>query len=264
MKSNAFLVVAVFSSVLAAGSAQAASGGPGFGDRLMAPSAAVLETGPAQGSAVPAGGICPDIASTPKFRAFGLGYIHTLEFADSLEAVADGGSRYSPAKIPAGWKKAARAWREHLVSGKAVPVPEIPEVREDCAASLIFHASLDYRSRWGLRDLDLAYPYKVRAAVAQLEEIVAAKRAESDRLARRAREIASRVAMAEMLGAARCQPDDLARVKSGLEEAIRAAADLHVGIPETEEAFRRVEQASQTLLVERRYASRHGVPCLSQ
>jgi hypothetical protein len=282
MKHGGFAILLfLVMSLAVAGTVQAAGGVHGPGDRVMDLPAASgsVDRSPAQ--AVPAREICPDIASTPKFRAFGLGYLHTLEFSDSIDAVANGTSKHSPSRIPAGWKDAAREWRIHIATGGASGVLVNPAVTEevfredsgrdgtllgenDCASSLIYRASLDYRARHGSPNLNLAYPYAVRAAVPQLNEMVVVKREAADRLAHRASETAYRVAMAEMLGAAQCQPDDLARVKFGLWEAIRAATDIHYGVAETEEIFARMERASEALLTQRRYAISRGVPCLSR
>lgn len=127
--------------------------------------------------------ICPDIASTDLFGSGELEYIHSLEFAEAVYNVATGNSRYSPREIPAEWLTTAYAWGAHLAASNTMPTLTVagpaparrtlPEGRDGCSPLLLFRASLEYRSSSGHEEIQLAYPYKIRAASKRLLEEIA-------------------------------------------------------------------------------------------
>jgi len=117
---------------------------------------------------------CPDIASTELFGSEGLEYVHTVEFAEAVFAVATGKSRFSPREVPAEWRTTAYAWGAHVAASDTMPalpgagpapVPlSLLERSSACSPFLLFRASLEYRSVSGHDDAPLVYPHKVRAA----------------------------------------------------------------------------------------------------
>lgn len=127
--------------------------------------------------------ICPDIASTDLFGSGELEYIHTIEFAEAVYNVATGNSRYSPREIPAEWLTTAYAWGAHLAASNTMPTLTVagpapaertlPEGRDGCSPLLLFRASLEYRSASGHEEIQLAYPYRIRAASKRLLEEIA-------------------------------------------------------------------------------------------
>jgi len=58
--------------------------------------------------------LCPDIAIMPTFRSGDLGYVHSVEFAESVYAVASGTSKYSPEALPPEWMATASGWWRHV------------------------------------------------------------------------------------------------------------------------------------------------------
>jgi len=127
--------------------------------------------------------ICPDIASTDLFGSGELEYIHTIEFAEAVYDVATGNSRYSPRETPAEWLTTAYAWGAHLAASNTMPTLTVagpapskrilPEGRDGCSPLLLFRASLEYRSATGHEEIQLAYPYRIRAASKRLLEEIA-------------------------------------------------------------------------------------------
>ncbi|NJD63552.1 MAG: hypothetical protein FIA93_12640, partial [Deltaproteobacteria bacterium] len=123
----------------------------------------VLMTGSAWSSSDAPGGACPELAYTDSFKARGLGYVYTEEFADAVNAVASGASAYSPQEIPAGWKSAAAEWRAYIAAHPAGGAGTMqttaaaglqggmtadPYLSKDaCSPALLYLASLQYRSR---------------------------------------------------------------------------------------------------------------------
>jgi len=243
--------------------------------------------------------LCPDLAGTKVFRDAGLGYVHSVEFARSVFAVANGTSKYSPREIPPDWKAAAYGWWTHAatdakagirfsVGEEGPPLPGgdgapgasgiRPRIQttigrridydresleaESCDPMLLFHASLDYRDRTGQPELPLAPPYRVRLASEALDQTIRAKYAAANRLAAKADSIRRRIADSERMGAAFCQPQELARVKAEYEKAVEIATDIDRTLEEAEGALARAEESSAELFAQRQFASSRGIPCL--
>jgi len=243
--------------------------------------------------------LCPDIADTQPFREAGLGYVHSAEFARSVFAVANGTSKYSPREIPGNWRAAAYGWWTHVATEAKAGIRYIPVDTESLAGTirragttrtirpriqttigrqidwekeslgenscdplLLFHASLDYREKTGQEGLPLVYPYRVRLASEELGTTISAKYAAATRLAARADSIYRRIQDAELMGAAICQPKELARVRTEWEKAVNVATDIQRSLEEAEVAFARAEESSADLLAQRQYASSRGIPCL--
>lgn len=243
--------------------------------------------------------LCPDIADTKPFREAGLAYVHTVEFARSVFSVANGTSKYSPRTIPAGWKSAAYGWWTHVATGAKAGIRYLPveagsesatlrtagapaAVRPSiqttigrpidwekesladtsCDPSLLFRASLDYRETTGREGLPLAYPYRVRLAADTLGRSISAKYEAANRLAAWSDAIHRRIEDAERMGAAICQPKELARVRAEWEEAVHAATAIERTLEEAEAAFARAEESSTELFAQRQYASSRGIPCI--
>lgn len=242
--------------------------------------------------------LCPDIADTQPFREAGLGYVHSVEFARSVFAVASGTSRYSPREIPVNWRAAAYGWWTHVATAAKAGIRYIPVETESltgtlrragttttirpriqttigrqinwekeslgkdsCDPQLLFRASLDYREKSGQDDLPLAFPYRVRTAADTLGRTISAKYEAASRLAARADSIHRRITDAERMGAAICQPNELARVRAEWEEAVNVATDIQRTLEDAEVAFARAEESSAELLAQRQYASSLGIPC---
>jgi len=243
--------------------------------------------------------LCPDIAETKVFREAGLGYVHSVEFARSVFAVANGTSKYSPREIPPNWKAAAYGWWTHVATGAKASIRYLsgksnamvsrtrgaaaatsirPRIQttigrqvdydreslgeHSCDPSLLFHASLDYRDKTGQDGIALAYPYRVRMASKALDSMISAKYAAANRLASQADRIWSRIADAERMGAAVCQAKELSLVKAEFEQAIEVATDIDRTLEEAEAALARAEESSAELFAQRQYASSRGIPCL--
>jgi hypothetical protein len=245
--------------------------------------------------------LCPDIAITPPFRSAGLDYVHSVEFAESVYAVASGTSRYSPEVLPAEWMATAYSWWTHVAvkeiatikifsatetlrsTGKAGPtIAGLHEIRlmsptgrgidleqagltgESCHPSLLFRASLEYRWRTGNPDAKLLYPHKVRMATRSLEDSIRAKMQVAKRFAERADRITDMISMAEQKGAATCQPRELALAKSELARARHLVTDIHHDIQETESSFAKAEVSAGSILSMQRFASSRGFMCYSR
>ena len=245
--------------------------------------------------------LCPDIAITPLFRSGGLGYVHTVEFAESVYAVASGASRYSPEDLPREWMATANSWWTHVAvkenatihmspatetlrrTGEAnLPDGSLHEIRllsptgqeidleqagltgESCSPSLLFRASLEYRWRTGNPDAKLVYPHKVRTATRSLEDSIHAKMRMAQRFAERGDKITDLIAMAEQMGAATCQPKELALAKSELARARQVVTDIHIDLRETEASFAKAEMSAGSILSVQRYASSRGMMCYSR
>jgi len=239
--------------------------------------------------------LCPDIALMPTFRSGDLGYVHSAEFADAVYAVASGTSKYSPEVLPAEWMGTASAWWRHVKVKETATIRISPpmetsrstggagattsgrhEVRllspagqeidleqalltgESCSPSLLFRASLEYRSRTGSHDAKLVYPYKVRKAAENLGDAIRVKLEMAKRFAERADKITDMIARAEEFGAATCQQKELALAKYELSRARQLVADIHIDTEETEASFAKAEVSVGSILHKYQYASIQG------
>jgi len=225
--------------------------------------------------------MCPSIAETAQVRNKGVDYVRTREFAEAVTAVANGTSSFAPVRLPAEWKAAANLWRSSvasngtpriaIMSGQAGPgkyqavllspsgAPMDPKrvglEEGSCNSDLLFRASLEYRFRKGQEEAPLLYPHLVRKAASGIEKKIVAKMEAAARSAKRADDIAVRIAQAEKAGAADCQPQELARAKAELAVAVGGIAELDVDPGVTEAVLAKAESASADLLMAGRVAS---------
>jgi len=239
--------------------------------------------------------LCPDIAIMPTFRSGELGYVHSVEFADSVYAVASGTSKYSPEALPPEWMATASTWWTHVKvketatihissttetlrsTGEAGPAsagrhkirlmtPTGQEIDleqggltgESCSPSLLFRASLEYRKRTGNPDAKLVYPYKVRMAAHNLGDSIRVKLQMAERFAERADKITDMIARAEQSGAETCQQKELALAKYELSRARELVTDIHIDTQETEASFTKAELSAGSILRMHRFASIQG------
>jgi hypothetical protein len=231
------------------------------------PEGADLSYGFANVLSPPAGG-CPELAYTESFKARGLGYVYTTEFAEAVHAVANGKSTYSPQEIPPGWRAAAAEWRAYLAAHPAA-VPGSPAGpaadpylgKDACSPALLYLASLEYRSRAGHQGVTPVFPRIVRTAVGDLGAQAAAKSRMAATYAKRSALIGAKIADAERMGAMECSPSELVRAKAELDRARHDAAGIRSGIRETDASFARAEQIADALLANRQFASRKGIKC---
>jgi len=278
MKRTGFVLGLVF--VLAAGSALA-SGGTG----LATPGDAVsLSSAGNRGTAF---SLCPTIAETAQVRNKGIDYIRTREFAEAVNAVANGTSNYAPVRLPAEWKGAANLWGTSVTSNEMPRIAVLPRDlgtgryrvvllspsgapidparvglgEQSCNADLLFRASLEYRSRHGQEDAPLLYPHLVRKAASGIGKRILAKMDAAARSAKKADEIAARILQAEKAGAGECQPQELARAKAELAVAVGGISELDVDPGMTDAVLARAERASADLLTGGRYAFMSAAYC---
>ena len=233
---------------------------------------------------------CPVIADAEQVRTRGIGYIRTREFAEAVNAVANGTSGYGPRNTPEEWKGAANLWGSSVASsGKpkivVMPGEAAPGKRQvvllspsgtpidparigleerSCNSELLFRASLEYRARRGQGNTPLLYPHLVRDAAAGIGKIVTAKLELAGRSAARLEDAAKRISQAERMGAGECQPRELARAKADLAVASRGITELDFDPSMTETVLVRAETLSGNLLSERRYAASKGIRCLPE
>jgi hypothetical protein len=239
--------------------------------------------------------LCPDIAIMPEFRSGGLDYVHSVEFADAVYAVASGTSKYSPEAVPPEWMATASRWWRHVVvketatisipratntlrsigeagsttaglheirllspTGEGIDLEQAGLTGESCSPSLLFRASLEYRNRTGHSDAKLVYPYKVRTAAQGLGDSIRVKLEMAKKFANRANKITEMIARAEKMGAANCQQEELAMAKYELSHTRRLLADIHTDTQETEASLTKVELAAGSILRMHRLASSRG------
>lgn len=203
---------------------------------------------------------CADIVRAGVLPSDQAELLRSREFADSMDAVASGSSRYSPGFVPPEWRPAASAWREQVAARAIVPPAAMTAVESGegiCDASLIFRAFLDYRAKTGRSDLKPVYPYQARKASADLAE-------RFERVAQRARRIESSILEAERMGARECSPSELSIAWAELEVAGRQSAENGYDIGKTEAAFGNAERAAANLLVKRQVASSQKFVCYSR
>jgi len=219
--------------------------------------------------------VTPDIAFTTPFRSAGLGYVHSVAFAEAMREVAAGTSRYSPRTIPASWPAIAREWTIHMTDfpcGKALrpsagipadPGGSAPRIairtlfprrdffREgtDRVGSFLFLSSLEYRARQGNGRTRLITPSLVRMGVGEILASVEKRREETRGLEDRLSEIASRIVSAEELGAPERCPRELALVRAELRYARHASTDGSFDLWDAEISIQRAERAAEHLLV---------------
>lgn len=235
-------------------------------------------------------GLCPGIADTSQVLDKGIDYLRTPEFAEAMAAVANGTSPNAPAKLPPEWRSAAENWRKNVAEGgkprisiaslegdpqdlhavllspAGVPVdPERVGLDErSCDSNLLFRASIEYRARTGREDAPLLYPHVVRQAVSGIGKTVAAKLDAASRNAKRITDISVRIREAERMGAAECQPRELARTKAEFAVAVQGITEIDFDPAAAELVLSRAENVSASLLAERRYASVRGIPCVGE
>ena len=239
--------------------------------------------------------LCPDIAIMPPLRSGELGYVHSVEFADSVYAVASGTSKYSPEALPPEWMATASAWWKHVKvketatihispateplrstgeagptsagrhkvrllspTGQEIDLEQAGLTGKSCSPSLLFRASLEYRKRTGNPDAKLVYPYKVRKATHNLGDSIRVKLQMAKRFAERADKITDMIARAEQLGAATCQQKELALAKYELSRARQLVTDIHIDTEETEASFAKAELSAGNILGMHRFASIQG------
>jgi len=230
--------------------------------------------------------LCPTISETAQVRDKGIDYVRTREFAEAVGAVANGTSSYAPVRLPAEWKSAANLWKETFSStGKAriavMPWESGPGRREvalllpsgafaeptqvgldgrSCNSDLLFRASLEYRFRTGQEEAPLLYPHLVRKAASGIQKKIMAKMDSAARSAKRADDIAARIAKAEKDGGG-CHPLELARAKAELAVARAVITDFDSDPDVTDAVLARAEVASAELLSGGRFASVNKAYC---
>jgi hypothetical protein len=265
--------------------------GPGGSGRSLHDDAGFhssTETGPAVRPAVFS--LCPSIADSAQVRNSGIDYIRTREFAEAVRAVANGTSRFAPARTPAEWKSAADLWGGTFVSngtpritlmpgnagsgkyrtallspsGDPVDPTEAGIGERSCNPSLFFRASMEYRFRQGKEDAPLLYPHLVRKAVYGIVRRIVAKMDAAARSAKRVDGIADRIREAEKAGAGVCQRQELARTKADLAVARAMITDLAYDPGATDAALARAESLSENLLASQRFAASHRIRCVSE
>jgi len=277
MKNKGIALGLVFVLAGSAGSALA-SGGAGHPIQGGAVSYSSMGNGMATR---PAGfSMCPTIAETAQVRNKGVDYVRTLEFAEAVNAVANGTSTFAPVRLPAEWKSAAALWGSSvasngkpriavmasagpgkyqavLLSPSGAPLdPKRVGLEEGtCNSDLLFRASLEYRFKKGQEDAPLLYPHLVRKAVSGIEQRILAKMDAASRSAKRANDISVRIAQAEKAGAEECQPQELARAKAELAVAVGGISELDIDPGVTEAVLARAERSSADLLTAGRVAS---------
>jgi hypothetical protein len=230
----------------------------------------------------PAGfSLCPTIAETAQVRNKGIDYVRTREFAEAVSAVANGTSAFAPVRLPAEWKGAASLWKSNVASNETPRIAVMPGQagpgkhqvvllspsgapldptrvgleERSCNSDLLFRASLEYRFRKGQEDAPLLYPHLVRKAASGIEKKIIAKMDAAVRSAKRADDIAARIAQAEKSGAGECQPQELARAKAELAVALNGISQLEFDPGVTEAVLARAERASADLSMAGRVAS---------
>jgi hypothetical protein len=278
MKKTGIVVGLVFVLAGSVGSTLASEGNGRAGH-----AAAVSSSSTGSGSAIRPEGfsLCPAIAETAQVRNKGIDYIRTREFAEAVNAVANGTSGFAPVRLPAEWKGAATLWGESVtsngtpriavISGQAGPgkhqavllspggAPLDPKrvglEERTCNPDLLFRASLEYRFRKGQEDAPLLYPHLVRKAADGIEKKIIAKMDAAVRGAKKANDIAARIAQAEKAGAEECQPQELARAKAELAVAIGGISQLDLDPAVTDSVLAKAEHASTVLVTPERYAA---------
>lgn len=212
---------------------------------------------------------CSDIAHTGAFRANRLQYVQTPEFAQAVQMLASGSSRYSPRyarDLPlTTWRSFATELRQRSAAdaGEAVgPTASAVSydvqtgngglcflgVEERLIPALLYLASLEYRSWPGHADVTPVFPRIFRAATSELDARIGEKRRMAGEFAKRAAAIRARIAEAERRGPGSCAPAEIARAKSELNSACRDALGVRSSLQETDMAFARAERAAEQLL----------------
>jgi hypothetical protein len=233
---------------------------------VTAPAANANSPGPGGGTplAQPAF-ICPDLAGTDLFRSKGLEYVHTLAFAEAVATVSRGDSPFAPHPVPSGWSSAAAQWYLHLVAhdagaaGGQLQPPRrerFPGDEPPCDPVLLHKASLEYRARPGNGKAGVVYPYYVLMGADELQERIG----HIDDLSA---QVASKIGLAERMGASKCSPSDVARAEMALESARRIAAAHQYDPDYAERPFLAAERLADDLVENRRIANSRGFVCHS-
>lgn len=253
-------------------------GGTGAGGKSPAPVGGTVAAGlpGPDDSAVPPilAQVSPDIAFTSPFRSGGLLYAHSAAFAEAMQAVASGSSRYSPGTIPPSWMHIAREWEMHVtgcdcgttfrhacrdpaIPGGSVPLMSIGTLfhlrgsfrdGDDGVLSLLFLSSLEFRVRQGDARIRPILPSRVRMAVSELQASILNRWKESESLESRLHEIAARIVSAERMGAQDRFPREFALVQAELRYARHASADGMFDLEEAETSILRAKEAAVRLL----------------
>ena len=209
--------------------------------------------------------VCPDLARTELFRSKGLEYVHTLEFAEAVATVARGNSPFAPKPVPAEWGTVAAQWYLHLAAhdaersaGHLTPVQwkRFSADEEPCDPVLLHKASLEYRATHGNAKAGVVYPYYAPMGAAELQETIG-------RLDDLSEHVASKIELAERMGASQCSPRDVARAVEALGNAQRIAAAHHFDPDYAERPFLVAERLADDLLESRRTATALGFVCVS-
>lgn len=207
--------------------------------------------------------LCPDLGRTDLFRSKGLDYVHSPAFAEAVAAVALGASPFAPPPVPPEWNSVAGQWFLHLAAHEAEPSSAQPHPfhwksfsaeEEPCDPVLLHKASLEYRARHG--NAGVVYPYFVTMGAVELEERVGRLADLSDR-------VASKIGMAERMGALQCSPGDVARSEKALASARRVAAAQHFDPDFAERPFLAADRLADDLVESRRFANTRGFVCYS-
>ena len=132
---------------------------------------------------------------------------------------------------------------------------------KSCNSDLLFRASLEYRFRKGLEEAPLLYTHLVREAASGIEKKIMAKMDSAARSAKRADDIAARIALAEKSGTGGCQPQELAREKAELAVLLSGISDLNIDAGMTETILALAERASSEPATGGRLASVSAAYC---
>lgn len=235
---------------------------------VSGPGAATLRAGgsePAEKTAPRGTFLCPDLARTELFRSKGLGYVHTLPFADAISAVAGGRSSFALPPVPEEWLDASSRWLMHLLTHDAGLLPQsvmlplgegFSSEEESCDAQLLHKSSLEFRARPGNEAAGVVYPYYVPLAAHELEKMILPHSARAER-------IASTIELAERLGAEECLPGLVGKAKAALDDARRVAAERHYDAVILEPYFADAERLADALADGGRVAAAQGTPCVA-
>lgn len=230
--------------------------------------------------------IGPDIAHTELFRSNSLSYVHSREFAGSVCAVASGTSPFSPHPVPPRWRTVAEIWKMFLMnqdcekktspSGTknsgiptggqqtifdtrlygSSPYPRrilsgwerISGEAEGDIPTLLYRASLDYKTKTGRERTKPVLPRYVRMVALHLQSLLAGHWRKCRDFDMRGMEIAAKIIQAEKLGIHGHAPRDVALAKRELYRARYVSAAGYYTILETDHAFDAADDAAEDLV----------------
>jgi hypothetical protein len=196
---------------------------------------------------------CPALANSETFESRGLGYVRSREFAWAVRSVAIGASKYSPKEIPASWMDDAEKWVEPEAGNMSLRKGE-----DACNPTLLYLASMEYRSNPGRAEVKPVLPRYVRAATAEAR--VAAALEKAGPFAKRTSTVEFKIAVAERMGAGECSRSELESAKLLLERARNVAAASRSD-RKGAEWLDQAERYADSLLATRQLAFRQGVQC---